>query len=355
MRLPLIFSLLLSAQVALAQAGAPPSAPSNPPLVGAGDRPRSRRPAPKGDHPVVLDQGEKVTVHLPEGRLYSGEVLSLMPGALMLQLRTRAQVSVLLTDVEKLDVQERTWLRGTLIGGGIGGLIGGLGGGFICLLESTVGPVNMGECTGKGVLIVGGIGAGVGLVIGLANTKWSTVYDKKEDGHLSLSVVQGNLLERWVSNVGHRGELGLSLGYARDIGPQPTGGPGGRLHALLLLGPHFALGGELGFYNNVGDRDSIGSSGQVIHEDDHLVQLGGLARAGFQVGETRTALLVGAGIIENRISRAGGSVGLEVEMNPWAKGPPLTLDVRYLTQFEGSTFEPRQNFLTFSLGSRARF
>src|SRR5687767_6456820 len=108
MRLSLILSLLLSAQVARAQAEAPPSELTAPPLVGADAKPRRRTRAPKEDRSVVLDQGETVTVHMPEGRLYSGEVLRLMPGELTLQLRTRQTVSVLLTDVEKLEVQERT-------------------------------------------------------------------------------------------------------------------------------------------------------------------------------------------------------------------------------------------------------
>lgn len=355
MRFLLLLVLLMAVQAARAQTEAPPPELSTPPLVGALDKSRLRTQAPKEDRPVVLGQGERVTVHLPEGRLYSGEVLSLIPGELALQLRTRQVVRVLLTDVQKLEVQERTWLRGTLIGGAIGGAIGGLGAGMLCLLESTEGPVNVGECTGTGVLTVGAIGAGVGLVIGLANTAWSTVYDKEKDASLLLSVEHGSVLQRWVSKVGHRGELGLSLGYARDVGPRPTGGPGGRVHALLLLGPHLALGGELGLYNDVGDRDDIGSSGQVIHEDNHLDWLGGLARAGTQVGPTWTSFLVGVGLIENRIGRAGGSVGVEVEMTPWKSGPPLVLELRYLTQFEGDSFDPRQNFLTFNLGSRVRF
>jgi hypothetical protein len=342
MRLSLILSLLLSAQVAHAQAEAPPPGLSAPPLVGADAKPKPRRSAPKEDRSVVLGQGGKVTVHVPEGRLYSGEVLKLVPGELTLQLRTRQVVSVLLTDVEKLEVQERTWLRGTLIGGGIGGLIGLLGAGFICTLEASEGPVNVGECTGTGVLTVGAIGAGVGLVIGLANTTWSTVYDREKDGKLLLSVEPSNFLQRWASNVGHRGELGLSLGYGQDVGPRPAGGaPGGRFHTLLLLGSHFALGGELAFYPDIGDR--------------HLVQLGGLARAGIQTGLARTSLLVAAGIVEHQATRKGGSVGVEVEMSPWKNGPPLALDVRYLTQFEGGFFAPRQSFLTVGLGSRVRF
>jgi hypothetical protein len=341
MRTLLILVLLVAAQAARAQAEPSPPEPSAPPLVGAPVRPKRRTQAPKEDRPVVLAQGERVTVHLPGGRLYSGEVLSLIPGELALQLRTRQVVRVLLTDLEKLEVQERTWLRGTLIGGAIGGAIGGLGAGMLCLLESTEGPVDVGECTGTGVLTVGAIGAGVGLVIGLANTAWSTVYDKEKDASLLLSVEQGNILERWVSKVGHRGELGLSLGYARDVGPRPAGGLGGRVHALLLLGPHLALGGELGLYNEVGDN--------------HLDWLGGLARAGTQVGPTWTSFLVGVGLIENRLGRAGGSVGVQVEMTPWKSGPPLVLELRYLTQFEGDSIIPRQNFLTFNLGSRVRF
>jgi hypothetical protein len=108
----------------------------------------------------------------------------------------------------------------------------------------------------------------------------------------------------------------------------------------LLLG-HFALGGEVGLYRKLGDR--------------HLVQFGGLGRAGFQMGPARTSLLVGAGIVQNQISRAGGSVGVEVEVSPWKSGLPLALDVRYLTQFEGSTFTPQQSFVTVNLGSRLRF
>lgn len=167
----------------------------------------------------------------------------------------------------------------------------------------------MGECTGAAVLLVGAIGAGVGLVVGLTGKSWSTVYDREKDGNLLLSMEPGNVVERWASNVGHRGELGLVLGYAQDLSPGSAGGvPGGRVHALLLLGSHFALGGELALYPYLGDR--------------HLVQLGGLARAGIQTGPARTSLLVGFGIVEHQRYSTGGSVGLEVEMTPWNESQP---------------------------------
>ncbi len=342
MRLSLLILLLLSAQVALAQDEAPPPSLTAPPLLEADAKPKPRRGAPKGDYPLVLDQGESVAVQVPDGRRYAGELLRLMPGELTLQLRTKQEVSILLTDVQKLEVQRRTWWQGALIGGAIGGAIGGLGGGFICLLNSTVGPVNVGECTGAAVLLVGAIGAGVGLVVGLTGTSWSTVYDREKDGNLLLSMEPGNVVQRWASNAGHRGELGLVLGYAQGLSAGSAGGaPGGRVHALLLLGPHFALGGELALYPYMGDR--------------HLVQLGGLARAGIQTGPARTSLLVGVGIVEHQRYSTGGSVGLEVEMTPWKDGPPVALDVSYLTQFESSFGFPRQDFLTFNLGSRVRF
>jgi hypothetical protein len=302
---------------------------------------------PRADMPLVLDRGDALTLHLPEGQRYSGKLLSVMLGELSLELRTRQVVTVPLEDVEKLDLEKRWLLQGALIGGGVGGLIGVLGGSYVCLLESSVGPVNMGECAGTGLLVGGAIGAGLGLVAGLANIHWDTVYERDKQGPLSVSMEEPGVIERWFSHVGHRGEFSLTLGSAAELsGSRVTIGYGGRVQALMQLGSHVALGPELALYNNIGDREnSLG----------YMDQLGGVLRGSMQLGSTRASLLLGLGQHENRSSHLGGSVGAEVEMRPWPNAPPLAFEARYLLQLDDSGFGPRQQFLTIGLGPRLRF
>ncbi|WP_224245499.1 hypothetical protein [Hyalangium gracile] len=363
-----VLLLLVPVQAALAQAEVPPpagtpapaevptpaQAPSSdvtaPPLVGADVKPAPPPPGTQENQPLVLDKGDALIVHMSEGRSYSGRLLSLMPGELSLELRTRQVVNLPLADVEKLDLEKRWLLKGGLIGGGVGGVVGGLLVGSFCLLASTEGSVDVAGCAGTGALVVGALGAGLGLVAGLANIHWATVYERKQ-GPLSLTLEDPDVLSRWFANVGHRAEFGLLLGPALELGrPRMTVGFGGRAHLFLLLGRHLALGPELALYNDVGDEDS-GSR----HTDRKLVQLGGLLRGSLQLGRASTSLLVGLGLHENRSSHFGGSVGADVEVSPWERAPPLALEVRYLYQLDDNGSEPQQQFLTFGLGTRFRW
>jgi hypothetical protein len=193
----------------------------------------------------------------------------------------------------------------------------------------------------------GAIGAVLGVVAGLANIHWDTVYERDKQGPLSVRMEEPGVLSRWFSNVSHRGEFGLLLGSAVELGrSRVTVGYGGRVQALLLLGSHFALGPELALYNNVGhEAVSLG----------YMDQLGGVVRGSVQVGSAKASLVLGLGQHENRNSHLGGSVGAEVELRPWQQAPPLAFEVRYLLQLDDSGFGPRQQFLTLGLGPHVRW
>ncbi|WP_224364451.1 hypothetical protein [Hyalangium versicolor] len=357
MRLPLLLWVLVSAPVTHAQTDAPsPTETSAPPLVPAAPSPRPAHEAARAELPLVLEPGDTLILRLSEGPSYSGKLLGLVPEGLSLQLRTRQVVNVPLANVERLDLEKRWLLRGGLVGGGVGGLLGALGAGSVCLLSSTEGAVDVAGCTGTGFLVGGAIGAALGLVAGLANIHWDTVYERDKQGPLSLRLEEPGVIGRWFAQTGHRGEFGLLLGNAMALGrSRVTVGYGGRIHALLLLGPHFALGPELAVYNNVGDRTVVEGNGSSFHEDHSLEQLGGVMRGTVSLGPTRASLLVGLGHHGNITAHFGGSVGAEVEVRPWEQIPPLAFEARYLLQLADSGSASREQFLTLGLGTRVRW
>jgi len=358
MRLCLLLLVLLLARAARAQEEAPEPQLPAPPLVDAEAQPEP--PTPPPDAPTVkslhLGQGDELIVYLPDGLRYSGEVLSLRPGELTLKLRTQQEVRLLVSDVEKLEQSERPWAKTTLAGGGVGALAGTVVVGFFCLLASTEADVDVLECTGGGTLVGAVIGGGVGLIAGLATESWSTLYEKKDDGALSLEMEDPNVASRLASGVGRRGELGLQLGYARDVGiADPTQGWGGRIHVFPLQSDHFAIGPEFAVYANVGDEDRDIGMGQIIRQERYLVQFHGLVRGAFQAGPVRPGLLLGLGVHANRNSHFGGTVGAEVEMRPFESLPPMALEARYHINLDKHPGVDRQDFLSLGLGSRVRW
>jgi hypothetical protein len=364
MRPWLILSLLVSLQAASAQEAnsqgeAPPALELAPPLVKAPAEPE--QPSLVMDlsprYSLELEQGERVRVGTTKGELQSGEVISLMPGTLSLQASPGQVLNFLPTDVQRLETRERSPGRGALIGGSSGVVLGGLSFAFLCLAFSEGDGGDAGGCALAGGAVVGALGAGFGALLGLALPHWSTVYDKSEHGELALSVKQpeeGGLTHAF-SGKGLVGELGLQLGYGRVVDTAfPTEGVGSRLHLLAQLGPHFAIGPEVAWYSHLGSETTVEPFG-VIHENHSLFQLGGLMRGGVEIGPTRTALLLGLGLHDNRTTHLGGSVGGEVELDLGEGLPPLALDVRYhlpLTSTESSAVE---KFLTFGVGSRLRW
>jgi hypothetical protein len=356
MRLCLLLLVLPLSQTARAQDEAPSMGVSAPPLIGADAPPVPSAPDAPAGPPILLSPGDKLLVHLPEGVRYSGTLLSLMPDELSLELRTRQVVRLRVTDVERLELAHRPWLKTGLAGGGIGGLAGFLLTGAVCGLASTEGPVDVASCAGSGALVGASIGAGVGVLVGLATSSWSTLYEKRKDGPLSLRLEDPNVLSRFTFGEGRRGELGLQLGYARDVGiPQPTDGWGGRLHVLLLLGPYFAIGPELAVYKDVGDETVVQPIGPAFRNERNLVQFQGLVRGGVQVGLARFALLGALGVHSNRNSHFGGSFGAEVELRLWERLPPLTFETRYHLNLDKHGTVPRQDFVTMGVGSRVRW
>jgi hypothetical protein len=359
MRVSLILLALLLARTAGAQEEeARPADLPVPPLVGAETRAEPAVPPP--DAPTVtslqVGKGDKLIVHMPDGMRYSGSVLSLRPGEVTLELRSKQVVSLLVSDVEKLEQEKRPWFKMTLIGGGIGGVVATTFWGLLCLIGASEGEVDVPECTGAGALVGASIGGAIGLVAGLATVRWSTLYDKTKDGDLSLQMEDSNVFSRLSSGTGHRGELGLQLGYARDVGiSAPTQGWGGRLHVLLLQGPYFAIGPEFAVYANVGDENQDVGNGEIWRRERYLVQFQGLVRGGTQVGPTRLGLLAGVGVHANRNSHFGGTVGAEVEMRPFERLPPMALEARYHLNLDKHAGVDRQDFLSIGVGSRVRW
>jgi hypothetical protein len=358
MRLCLLLLLLLSTWTARAQDQAPPQSLPAPPLVDADARPEPPPPGRGGDHTVVLRKGDKLSVYMPGRRSYSGELLSLMPGELSLQLGSQQVVNLSLTDVERLEREHRWFGQGLLLGGGIGGLGGGLVAGTLCVLLSAVGgQIDLLSCAGTGVLVGGAIGIGVGAVVGLTTIRRTTLYEKATHGALSLSLEEPDVVvARGYSGEGRLLELGLQLGYARDSGiPDPTDGWGGRFHVLFLLGPIFSIGPEVAWYPNVGDETVVQPNGQSWRDERSLFQFNGVVRSGVKVGPTRPAVMVAVGVQSNRNSNLGGSLGAEVEVHPWERLPPFAVDVRYHVNLDRNSGEDLQNFVTLGLGSRVRW
>lgn len=126
-------------------------------------------------------------------------------------------------------------------------------------------------------------------------------------------------------------ELALQLGYAlgTDTESEVHGGPGLRLHLLKRLGPYFALGPEVGLYAHAGSRQVIRYDGNHSGYTRYrpLIQLGGMARAGLDLGTVRPSLVMGLGWYQAAETIIGVSLGAQVEIHlkDWL---PLVVDVR---------------------------
>ncbi len=358
MRSCLILFFLLLAPEALAQETSIPEAPAQeelrpvqvpPPLVQAPEEPAPPPPAATPTASLELTRGAPLRVDTTDGKRSSGVLLGVSADTLSLQMGSEQPVTLRLIDVEHVESRKRSPGQGALVGTVVGGLSGGLFLGLLCAAFSD-GADSPAACGLVGGLIGGAIGAASGALVGLLVPRWSTVYEKEEQGALSLRMEEPG----WLSAVGPIGELNLKLGYARDMGTaRPTQGWGGRLQLLALIGPYLALGPELAWYPNVGSERTVLPGGQVFDENRSLTQFGGVARVGVEVGPTRTALLAGLGLNENRSGSAGASVGGEVEVQLSESLPPLAFDVRYHFNIDDSSFNP--NYLTFGAGSRFRW
>ncbi|WP_224368211.1 porin family protein [Hyalangium versicolor] len=374
MRAFLILFLLVAARASWAQGAPeqlspppPPPPATAPPLVEAPEEPEAEPPPPppqtstsesyasevsSASHLIVLEQGERLRVEMPEGVSISGQLVSLMPGALSLKAEPEQVLTILLSDVQELETRKRAPGYGALVGGGLGAASGAVLTALLCIALAEGGDDNAGGCAIVGGVVVGAIGAGVGALVGLALPRWSTVYER-EQGPLSIRMNKPD--ESWFSGKGPVGEVGLQFGYARDAGNSSvTSGWGGRLHLLALLGPYVALGPEVAWYD-LGTEVSPNPFGNPFPQERHLFQLGGLARVGMELGPTRTSALLGMGLHDNRSGQLGATVGAEVELALWESIPPVAVDVRYHFSVDRDEFEPIQNFLSFGLGTRLRW
>jgi hypothetical protein len=107
-----------------------------------------------------LRSGQHVWITVNDGHEYAGDVVSRAPGSVTLR-HAQGATSIATTDIVRIEAPDRL-LNGIMIGMGAGGaagaVLGGILGDFIC--ESSSG------CVTIGALLVGGMGAGMGSLIG---------------------------------------------------------------------------------------------------------------------------------------------------------------------------------------------
>ena len=147
-----------------------------------------------------------------------------------------------------------------------------------------------------------------------------------------------------------RMELGLQAGYAwgRDNESIIHGGLGVRLHLLARLNPYIAVGPELALYAHAGSRLHIGMGEVPSLYNEALFQLGGVVRAGLELGRVRPALVGGIAYYAAESSRMGFSAGVEVELRlmDWLF---LVADARH---HDDLGVESAPYFRTLGLGTR---
>ncbi|SET60895.1 hypothetical protein [Stigmatella erecta] len=330
---------------------------SAPPLVRAPSTDVLPPAAPPGSR-VALKPGMQVRIGLEGGQRHAGKVVSLLPDSLWLQTGSEPALNLLLGDVQRLEVRKRSAEEGAVVGFGVGGLAGGIFLAVLCSDAEEKGQNSVGGCASIGSLLGGLLGAGAGALIGLLVPHWSTLYERGDQGPLSLrSGEEPRQVPR--APEGPRphfvGEVGVALGLAQERGSaQSNQGWGGRLHLLALLGSHVSLGPEAAWYSTIGSRTTV-SNGQTSRVKHSLLQLGGLMRLGTELGPTRVSLLAGLAFYNNQSGHAGASVGGEMELPLWEALPPVALDVRYHVNLEGEPAHPDPNVLTLGIGPRLRW
>jgi hypothetical protein len=298
------------------------------------------------DAPAVeLVPGQAVRVQLRDGRRVSGTLLEVGPDALVLDTEAEAPLTLLPQEVKRLSVKRRGVLAGAVAGGGAGAVSLGLSGFIICAVSATEVDTNVPLCTAPFVLAGTLIGAGVGALLGLTVPLWRTVSEERPDGTSPALVAREEsvgALWRALAHPGPVGEFGVQVGYARELNAEDaTGGLGARLHLLARLGSSLAVGPELAWY-------PIPSVGR------QFLQLGGLVRAGVDLGPVRPSALLGLAASSSRnLGFLAYSVGAEVEARPVRQLPPLALEVRYHDNLQRLGADPR--FLTLGLGTRLRW
>ncbi|ADO75392.1 hypothetical protein [Stigmatella aurantiaca] len=357
---------LLPLHAAWGQEVPPPEAPaqvqepltgSAPPLVRApGAEPPP--PVPAQGPPVALKPGMQVRIGMNGGQSHSGELVHLLPDSLSLQTEPGQVLNLLLTDVQRLERKSRSAEEGAVVGFGVGGLAGGIYLAVLCDQADDNGANSVGGCASLGSLLGGLLGAGAGALIGLMVPHWSTLYEKRDQGPLSILLGEApkpKPREPEVPRQRFVGELGLGLGLAQDRGGgESNQGWGGRVHLLALLGPHVALGPEAAWYSHIGSRTTV-SNGQRTRVEHSLLQLGGLLRAGTEFGPAKASLLGGVAFYNNQSGHAGASVGGAVEMPLWEALPPLAVEVRYHVNLSGALAHSDPDVLTISIGSQLRW
>jgi hypothetical protein len=105
--------------------------------------------------------GQMVWVTMGDGREYQGEVAARSPAALTLR-HAGGATTIATSDIQRIEAPD-TLLNGVTIGMGAGGAAGGVLGGIIGDLVCE----QAGGCVAIGALLVGGMGAGMGGLVGV--------------------------------------------------------------------------------------------------------------------------------------------------------------------------------------------
>jgi hypothetical protein len=305
---------------------------------------------------IGLVPGESVRVHLRDKRRVSGTLLEVGPGALVLDVEAAAPLTLLPEDVTRLRVKRRGVLAGAVLGGGAGAMGLGLSGLIICAVSSTEVDTNVPLCTAPFVLAGTLIGAGAGALLGLSLPVWRTVYARPKGTSEALVAREESVGALWrgLSHPGPVGELGVQLGYARELNAEDaSGGLGARLHLLARLGSAFAMGPELAWYP-IPSRGVRLPDGGTRSAGRQLLQLGGLVRVGVDLGAVRPSALLGLAAVSSRnLGFLAYSVGAEVEARPVRRLPPLAVELRYHDTLQALGPDPR--FLTLGVGTRVQW
>lgn len=154
-------------------------------------------------------------------------------------------------------------------------------------------------------------------------------------------------------------ELGVSVGAAlsgEDMEGETHGGVGVRLHLLKHLGRFFSVGPEAAIYAKAGSRMNVtfnGSDHLYNLVNKPLLQVGGLARLGVDLGGFRPAALLGVGYNHGSVQNLGYSLGAELEVRPedWLR---FAFDARVHRNLYNYTYETDegQQYVTLGVGWR---
>jgi hypothetical protein len=323
--------------------------------LGLGFRVQAEAPVKEGASPsarrVERALGDPVRVHT-EGGTVDGRLLEIGTESLTLDVGASQllQESLPLAGVQALSVRGRYAGTGAAVGAAAGTFAGAFLGMFFCLFGdgSTVNgcaPASLLTALGGGVGV-----AGLGAFVGSLISSWDPIYDRTEEGPLSVAP-QRAPPEVWARSAGRQswpsaGQFGVFLSHALLLGSSgspPVGsdfyGLGGRLNGLAQMGPYVAVGPELTVHRLFGSEERV--------PDRFVASLGVLARASPRPSRLTPSFMVGgAGHSLGLLSYSVGA-GLDLRV---AHATALALELHWHRIFAGNEVDEQ---LTLGLGVRS--